>query len=324
MKYLYAIREAIEELIEEKNAYVLGEDIREPYGGAFKVTKGLSEKYPENIIGTPMCEQGFTAVSIGMALMGEYVLEEIMFGDFITLTADQLINHGAKFYDLYGQKLHLVVRTPSGGYRGYGATHSQSLEKMFLGIPGLKVAAPNRFIHVGEYLKYVIESGKPTLFIENKLDYPKELILEDNDIFQYEEKDYVVRLSIKGETPDITILTYGGLSSKAVKVARDLIYNEEISADVVVAADLSDAFFKGKDSPLIQAVRTKNVVVAEEGTGGYGFAAQAAFEFAQAGRRAAVLTSKESIIPSGRKAEEEVLVSEDDIYRKVKAFCMAE
>lgn len=91
MKYIYLLRKAIDDIIAGRNAFVLGEDISDPYGGAFKVTKGLSEKYPDNIISTPMCEQGITAFAIGMALAGDYVIEEIMFGDFITLAADQMI-----------------------------------------------------------------------------------------------------------------------------------------------------------------------------------------------------------------------------------------
>ena len=192
MKYILSLRQAIDDLIKEKNAYVLGEDIQDPYGGAFKVTKGLSGRYPENIIATPMSEQGFTALGVGMALMGDYVIEEVMFGDFLTLAADQMINHAAKFYGLYGQKLHLILRVPSGAYRGYGATHSQSLEKLFLGIPGIRVVAANAYSNPGLLLKQAIGSGKPTVFVENKMDYPKELVLEGFDIFCREERNGIV------------------------------------------------------------------------------------------------------------------------------------
>ena len=311
MKYIFALRNAIDELITEKNAYVVGEDIMEPYGGAFKVTKGLSEKYPNNIIGTPMSEQGFTAISVGMALMGDYVIEEIMFGDFITLAADQLINHAAKFNDLYGQKMHLVLRTPSGAYRGYGATHSQSLEKMFLGIPGLRVVAPNIYINVGDFLKSVIDFGKPTLFIENKLDYPKELTTTDFELFGRAEEDFNVRISIKGETPEITIVTYGGLAEMAVNTARKLMYEEEIAADVVIASDLS----KEDNNSMFELVRTDKILFVEESTGGFGFSAQAAFEAVKRGKQVDLLTSLSSTIPSAKVAEYDVLVQDDDIFK---------
>ena len=311
MKYIYSLRNAMDELISEKNAYVLGEDVMEPYGGAFKVTKGLSEKYPSNVIGTPMCEQGFTAISVGMALMGEYVIEEIMFGDFVTLTADQLVNHAAKFHELYGQKLHLVVRTPSGGYRGYGATHSQSLEKLLLGIPGLRVAAPNVFMNVGAFLKTVISDGIPTLFVENKLDYGKELVLEDFDVFKREEMGNNIRISVKGERPEVTILTYGGTSNLAVEAAKKLMYEEEIAVEVVLVSELSRKFTAEEAERLF---RTSKVVIAEEGTGGFGFSAQVAATLAERGKQIKTVTSSENVIPASALAESQVLIQAEDIF----------
>lgn len=318
MKYIYSLRNAIDQLILEKNAYVIGEDVMEPYGGAFKVTKGLSSKYPENIIGVPMCEQGFTALSVGMALAGGWVIEEIMFGDFITLTADQLINHAAKFHELYGQELHLVVRTPSGGYRGYGATHSQSLEKMFLGVPGLRVAAPNIWSDPGELLKTVISAGKPALFVENKLDYPRELMLEDTDILERHQTSGGVRVSIRGEVPEVTIITYGGLTGMAVEAANQLMYEEEIAADVIAVTELSER----PENAVEGLLRTDRILVAEEGTGGFGYAAQAAASLGGCGRTVRVLTSMESAIPSAEIAEQEVLVQKEEIFKACRALCV--
>lgn len=318
MKYIYSLRNAIDELIAQKNAYVIGEDVMEPYGGAFKVTKGLSDKYPDNVIGVPMCEQGFTALSVGMALAGGWVMEEIMFGDFITLTADQLINHAAKFHELYGHELHLVVRTPSGGYRGYGATHSQSLEKMFLGVPGLRVVAPNVWSDPGQLLKKVISGGKPTLFVENKLDYPRELVLEDTDILERSQTDGGVRISFKGEVPEVTIITYGGLTEMAVEAASQLMYDEEIAADVISVTELSESPEKAVDGHL----RTDKILVVEEGTGGFGYAAQAAASLCGSGRSIRVLTSMDSAIPSAESAECEVLVQKEDIFRACRSLCV--
>lgn len=318
MKYIYSLRSAIDDLISGHNAYVIGEDVMEPYGGAFKVTKGLSEKYPGNIIGVPMCEQGFTAMSVGMALMGGWVIEEIMFGDFITLTADQLVNHAAKFYELYGQKLHLVVRTPSGGYRGYGATHSQSIEKMFLGVPGLRVVAPNIYCDPGDLLKSVMSDGKPTLFIENKLDYPKELILEDTDIFERRQTSGGVRISFSGETPELTIVTYGGIAEMAVETAKQLMYDEEIAADVIAVTELSGL----PERALGDLLRTDKIVIAEEGTGGFGYAAQAASSLCGLGRTICTLSSMDSAIPSAEAAEREVLVQQEDIFKACRALCV--
>lgn len=312
MKYIYALRAAIEDLIKDKNAYVIGEDVMEPYGGAFKVTKGLSEKYPDNIVGVPMSEQGFTALCVGMALMGELVIEEIMFGDFITLTTDQLINHAAKFYELYGQKQHLVVRTPSGAYRGYGATHSQSLEKIFLGVPGLRVVAANIYCDVGELLKEAISVGKPTLFIENKLDYPKELVLNDFDFFERRQQGEKVKISIKGELPECTIISYGGIASMAVETARKLMLEDEITVDVVLISYLTDWSDDWAD-----IISTENVVIVEEGTGEYGVSSQIAYELGKLHKKTLIVTSEDYVIPSAQQAENEVLVQIEDIHRAV-------
>lgn len=307
MRYIESLRQAMDDLIRAKNAYILGEDIREPYGGAFKVTKGLSEKYPENVIATPMCEQGFTALGVGMALLGDYVIGEIMFGDFLTLAADQMINHAAKFYDLYGQKLHLVLRIPSGGYRGYGATHSQSLEKLFLGIPGIRVVAASAYAEPGALLKQAIEIGAPTIFVENKADYPKELVLEDFDIFSRKEQAGMVWISIPDEAPQWTIVAYGGISGFCVKAARQLFYEEEITADIQIVSDLSCYKSIGN------TVRTDKVLVVEEGTKDFGWGCQIACALSEQGKKVWRMGAENSFIPAAKGAEESVLVQSCDI-----------
>ncbi len=131
-----------------------------------------------------------------MALRGLRPVVEIMFGDFLTLAADQIINHAAKFRWMYNDQVRvpLVVRTPMGGRRGYGPTHSQTLEKFFLGVPGLRVIAPAAFGDPGELLRRLILEGEdPLLFIENKLLYSlpvfdesdsEDLTLESNGTVQ--------------------------------------------------------------------------------------------------------------------------------------------
>ena len=117
------------------NVYLLGEDILDPYGGAFKVSRGLSTSFPERVLTTPISEAGFVGVAAGMALRGLRPVVEIMFGDFVTLIADQMINHIAKFRWMYNNQVRLpiVIRTPMGGRRGYGPTHSQTLGKTISG-----------------------------------------------------------------------------------------------------------------------------------------------------------------------------------------------
>ncbi|MFL7894258.1 MAG: alpha-ketoacid dehydrogenase subunit beta, partial [Anaerolineales bacterium] len=122
-------------LQEDETVFILGEDILDPYGGAFKVSQGLSTSYPGRVFTTPVSESGIIGLATGMALRGLHPIAEIMFGDFTTLIADQVINHAAKFRYMYNDQVRvpIVIRTPMGGRRGYGPTHSQTLEKLFLG-----------------------------------------------------------------------------------------------------------------------------------------------------------------------------------------------
>ena len=133
----------LETLDNNKNVIVMGEDVCDPYGGAFKATKGLSTKHPDRVINMPISEAAMCGISVGMALNGIYPITEVMFGDFITLTLDQLVNHASKYQWVYGDEVTVpfMIRTPMGGRRGYGPTHSQSLEKMITGIPNVMVMA---------------------------------------------------------------------------------------------------------------------------------------------------------------------------------------
>ncbi len=315
MKYLMSLRQGLEKMIETHNGYLIGEDIQEPYGGAFKVTKGMSSKYPDNIIGTPMCEQGFTGLGVGMALHGEYVSVEIMFGDFITLIADQMINHAAKFADMYQQRMHLVVRCPSGGYRGYGATHSQSLEKIFMGIPGIQVIAPSIATDPGDLFNRAIESGVPTLFVENKLDYPKELLPDRGEFWIKNitsDNFPVVSLCPEGEKPDITLITYGGMVPLSVEVMKYFLYEEEINVEILVLSELSN--LEGK----MNYVQTHKAVVLEEGVAEFGWGSEVSYELSKLGVHSTRIGARRRSIPSAKKAEEMVLPMFDDVIATIE------
>ena len=130
-------------LEDDPRVVILGEDVVDPYGGAFKVTRGLSTDFPDRVRATPISEGAIAGVAAGLALAGYRPIAEIMFGDFLTLCFDQVVNHIAKYEAMYdgGATCPVILRTPSGGGRGYGPTHSQSLEKHFLGVPHLRVVA---------------------------------------------------------------------------------------------------------------------------------------------------------------------------------------
>lgn len=175
---------------QDERVVLIGEDLLDPYGGAFKVSKGLSSAFPARVLATPISEAGFTGLAAGMALRGLRPVVEIMFGDFLTLAADQIINHISKFRYMYNDqvRLPLVIRTPMGGRRGYGPTHSQTLEKHYLGVPGLRVLAPCALGDPGELLaQAILQDDDPVLFVENKLLYLQQVPPLNLDEFEIQE-----------------------------------------------------------------------------------------------------------------------------------------
>ena len=152
---------------------MMGEDIRSPYGGAFKATRRLSDSFPDRVINTPISEAGIVGVANGLALGGRRPVVEIMFGDFLGLCFDQILNHAAKFHGMYNRhvKNPLVIRTPMGGGRGYGPTHSQNIEKHFAGIPGVRVLVLHGRTRIEAMYQALRRCRTPVLVIENKLLY---------------------------------------------------------------------------------------------------------------------------------------------------------
>lgn len=228
---------------------LMGEDLLDPYGGAFAVAKGLSTRYPERVIPSPISEAGLAAWGTGAALFGMRPVIEIMFGDFLALCADQLLNHAAKYGWVTGgaATVPLVVRTPMGGGRGYGPTHSQSIESMFCGIPGLTVVAPPPLFDCGELLRRaILLSDGPVLFIENKGLYPKPLaVYREGRIGQFQVRATAARyptahLSLAAfEPPAAALITYGGNVPMAMDAAMRLLIEHEVVADVIVPSQVA-------------------------------------------------------------------------------------
>jgi len=271
MKYIDSLKESLDKILKRNNRIILlGEDIGDPYGGAFKVTKGLSSKYPEQIISTPMSESALTGICIGMALNGYKPILEIMFGDFITLCADQIINHASKFKFIFGKDLNMIIRTPMGGYRGYGATHSQSLEKMYFGVPNVYIFAPNILINPGELLEQAISYNYLVLFVENKLDYSRDLIIK-NDKYDIERDKIsnLVEVNIAGENEfEGYIITYGGMVEIALEIIWEIFIEQEKSLKLIIPSIISPI-----DKNILNLIEgNKDVYILEEGIkeGGFG------------------------------------------------------
>jgi pyruvate/2-oxoglutarate/acetoin dehydrogenase E1 component len=273
----------LELLQDDPRVHIFGESIEDPYGGAFKVTKGLSTAFPKRVFDTPISEAGLTGFATGMALRGQRPILEIMFGDFMTLCLDQILNSMTKMRVMFGVDLPVpvVIRTPMGGGRGYGPTHSQTLEKMFIGIPHLQVVAPSALHDVRALLRHlVLESQDPTLFIEHKLLYG-ETVRTDEDLrsagWAVERVGAPLETVVLGrpgrDRHDATLITYGGMVSLALGVAKRLHDEEDVAIELVIPSSLSPLDMK----PMLGSIaRTGKGIVLEEGTKTGGWAAEVA------------------------------------------------
>lgn len=323
------------------DAILLGEDVLDPYGGAFKVSKGLSSAYPKRVFTTPISEAGICGVAAGMALRGLRPIVEIMFGDFLTLAADQLINHIAKFRWMYNDQVRvpLVIRTPMGGRRGYGPTHSQTLEKHFLGVPGLHTLAPSAFGDPGELLyKAILETEDPILFIENKLLYL--LPVHNNDTLQDFELDESTpqqpgltsgngkpfapahRLRVRAAPkPRLTIAAYGYMAELAKQAIHKLAFQYEIFAELVVLTRLAP--FEGE--LLFESIQqTRALLVVEEGNLSFGWGAEVVARATQAVgtklQQSHRVAAQDLPVPASATLESAVLPGVDDIVQVAKSM----
>lgn len=323
-------------LQQDHNVILLGEDILDPYGGSFKVTRGLSTLFPEQVWTTPISEAGITGIAGGMALRGLRPVVEIMFGDFTTLIADQVINHITKFGAMYPQQVPVpvVIRTPMGGRRGYGPTHSQSLEKLFLGVPGLTVIAPFNFkgeTHPGTpgelLFKTITTLNSPTLFIENKLQYLLKLLSPD-DMIEYENS--IVHSSAAPNYPfyrltlnsapasQLTLASYGYMAHLAMNAMKRLAYDHEVFCDLLVPTCLAPFHLE----PLFESVRhTGRLLTIEEGTLPLGWGAEVIARTSEALgstlKKSARLAASGIVIPAAPDLEIESLPDMKDIIKKV-------
>jgi 2-oxoisovalerate dehydrogenase E1 component len=309
---------------------LLGQDVLDPYGGAFKVTRGLSSTFPNRVIPTPISEAGIVGVASGMALRGLRPVVEIMFGDFLTLAADQVINHIAKFRWMYNDQVRvpLVIRTPMGGRRAYGPTHSQTLEKIYLGIPGLKVLAPCTLGNPGDLLSAAIQDEDPVLFVEHKLLYSRSLqdgdSLPDYEIVEFRQPGtypaYMLR--IKGvPKAHITMVSYGYMAELAVQSALRLAYEDEIFVELVVLTQLSPFVL----DPVVDSVRdTRRIITIEEGTLSLGWGAEViarvSGELGQGLLKANRVAAQDLPVPASTVLEEFVLPDVKDIITTAKAI----
>ncbi len=327
-----SLNAALHDLLDrDPDVRVFGQDLLDPYGGAFAVTKGLSTRFPDRVHPTPISEAAIVGSATGYALAGGKSVAEIMFGDFVALAADQLANSAAKHHYLSrGESpVNLVVRLPMGGGRGYGPTHSQSLEKMFLGIPGLRVVAVSAFVDPYALLSNAVAADPgPVLFVENKAVYAERVREPRDGLVEHFSSRTTgtvypnVRLSPVGfEDPDLTVIAYGRCASLAWEPVRQLFIEREIAADLCVVSQLSPLDL---DGILPSALASECVVTVEEAPGEAGFGAEVAARLAEAGfqGRFARIAAAPSPIPAAKTLEDVVLPTERSIRRELERLAV--
>lgn len=322
------LRNAIHQLMcEDEAVVVIGEDVREPYGGAFKINKGLSDDFPDRVIGTPISEEGFVNMASGMAIMGHKPIVDMMFSDFTTLAFDPLLNFASKSVTMYGDKLDLsmIVRCANGGYRGYGPTHSQSMQKYFMGIPNLSVYELSPF-HDNYYVfNRMLSEKNPCIFFEEKIIYSQYRyengVIDElfNYSFKGDHENWAVASIEENSVPDVLILCPGGLASMCMKVAEKLIMADEIEVKVAVPSKLYPC---GIEAIIEDAVAAGKILIVEEGTSGHTWGEGIAVKLypylnKQKDGAIELLSSSDSIIPASMYYESQVLVGEQDIYESV-------
>ena len=313
-----------ERIVSDDRTVFLGEDILSPYGGAFKVTKELSFLRPEKVFSTPISESALTGISNGLALNGCKPYAEIMFGDFMTLAFDQIVNHASKFHHMFNRKVTcpVVIRTPMGGRRGYGPTHSQSLDKFLVGIDNVRTVALHTFLDPAIIYRAVHAEEHPVIVLENKTDYGKKIAQHQlkNFIGEYNDDAFpVVRISPAVSAPTLTIVAYGGMADLVAGLLNTIFLQTDFKPELIVPSLISAL---PVDLVSASAARSGRLLVIEEGSG---FAAVGSELVASVAERTPRPIQFKRIaaypvpIPSVKSLENVVLPDKTRILQEIKA-----
>ena len=271
MTYRQALHDTLrEELLRDEDVYLVGEEIG-VFEGSYKITAGLLAEFgPKRVVDTPISEEGFVGAAIGAAMLGLRPVVEIMTINFSILALDQLVNHGAKIYGMFGGQtpVPMVLRTPGGGGQQLAATHSQNLEVWYAHVPGFKVVTPATPADARGMLRTAIRDNDPVIFIENLALYNTKGEVPDGDYTTELGRAEVVK-----EGGDLTIVAYSRMAKIALDLANRLEDEEGISAEVV---DLRSLRPLDRETVVASVRKTNRAVVMEEDWLSYGVGAEVA------------------------------------------------
>ena len=313
-----ALNEALrEEMDRDPDVFQIGEDLRDPWGGTYKVTQGLSEDYGhERILNTPISEGALVGAGLGAAVCGLRPVVELMYIDFALLASDQLVNQAAKIRYMSGGQttVPLVVRGPQGGYKSSAAQHGQSLEAWFAHVPGLLVAIPGDAADAKGLLKTAIRLDDPVLFLEHK-----DMYLDVGEVPEGEHLVPFGQAAIKRTGGDVTVVAWSKMLGFALDAAEQLAA-EGISVEVIDPRTLVPL----DEATILESVaRTGRLVVVHEAHRRAGFGAEIAAlvsEQAWEALRAPVtrVAALDVPLPMAPPLERYVLPSVEDISSAVR------
>ena len=256
MTYREAVTAAMDDaLAADPAVLLLGEDVANE-GGVFKTNAGLAEKYGERVINTPICENGFTGVALGMAVMGMRPIVEFMFADFLPSAGDALVNQLPKYRFMSGGQLAVpvTIRVISGGGGRFGTQHSATGESWFMAQPGMRVAAAGTPAAAYELLRAAILADDPVIVHEHKLLYIRKGPVRRGAVAA------IGKASVERSGADVTIVATLLMVERALQAAETLAA-EGIDAEVI---DLRWVHPLDLETVATSVARTGRLVVAEE------------------------------------------------------------
>jgi pyruvate dehydrogenase E1 component beta subunit len=267
-----ALRQAIdEEMTRDPKVFIMGEEVAE-YNGAYKVTKGLLDKWgPKRVIDTPIAELGFAGLGIGAAMTGLRPIIEFMSFNFSFVAADQIISNAAKMYYMSGNRysVPIVFRGPNGAAAQVSSQHSHCVESMYGVLPGLQIVAPSNAYDAKGLLKAAIRSNNPVLFLESELSY--------GDKMEIPEEEYLVPIGlarVAKEGTAITLISHSRMVNLCLKAAEE-VAKEGIEVEVI---DLRSIRPLDLDTIAASIEKTHRAVLVEEGHFFAGITAEVGFE----------------------------------------------
>ncbi|MBN0038560.1 alpha-ketoacid dehydrogenase subunit beta [Cellulosimicrobium cellulans] len=318
MTYRQALHDTLRaEMLRDEDVLLVGEEIG-VFEGSYKITAGMLAEFGEKRVrDTPIAEEGFTGAAIGAAMLGLRPVVEIMTINFSLLALDQIVNHAAKIYGMFGgqARVPLVIRTPGGGGQQLGATHSQNIELYYAFVPGMKVVAPSTPADAKALLLAAIRDDDPVLFLENLALYNTKGEVPDGDT-----PAEIGRAAVTREGSDITVVAYSRMAAVALEVADRLAASDGLDVEVV---DLRSLRPLDRETVVASVRKTHCAVVVEDDWLTYGIGAEiaatisdGAFDWLDAPVRRVAMA--EVPLPYSKPLETAALPSADDVVTAVR------